>query len=81
MDATIRLSRAANGFEVCLTDPEIEKKNRDTKTPGWRDPVVKYVFADIAGVTEFLSENMEQVLTAADDEYETSFQKALKGDT
>lgn len=72
-DYCCRIERAANGYEVSLTDPKIAKENRSSKG-GWRDPNIKYVFEDIGDVLAFLKTNLDKALMK--DEYSSTFDAA-----
>ncbi len=75
-DQTVRITRAENGYQVEVKDPEILKKNEaDDK---YRDANVSYVFADMSGLTKFLDENLDKVLAPLDEEYTSGFKLALK---
>lgn len=77
MNQNIRIERAENGYTVSFRDPELEEKNR--KSDKWVDSEVSYVFADMEKLQSFLTENIDTILTTTDsEEYETSFQAALK---
>ncbi len=74
--ASVRIERAANGYEVCVTDPEIVAANRKAKTEGpWRDPEREYVFKTLKEVLDFLDKNLDKALPA--DEFDSSFAAAL----
>jgi hypothetical protein len=82
---TIRINKLANGFTVSMTDPEIVKANKkreekrkpDSPYPPWRDPEVTMAFEDADSVITFLKDNLDKAMPN-DDDYETSFTKALK---
>lgn len=78
-DQNIRIQRASNGYTVSVRDPEIVKENMQ-KDSRYKNPEVDYVFEDSAGVKKFIEDNLDTLLVKCDDEYETGFQKALKGD-
>jgi hypothetical protein len=73
----VRIKRTIAGFDVCVTDPEVVKKNQTTKG-GWRDPEICVSFPDVKKTTAFLDKHLEKVLPG--DEFETAFAKALKAD-
>lgn len=76
-DFCVRIKRTIDGFDVCVTDPEIVKKNHSSKN-GWSDPEICVSFSDVKKTTAFLSKHLEKVLPG--DEFETAFAKALKAD-
>ena len=78
-DQSVRIKKAANGYEVCVKDPDIVANNRSEKG-GWKDPDVSYVFTEMKGVTDFLDKNLDKILTTDDDSYDTTFHKALMED-
>ena len=70
---SVKIERAVNGYEVCLTDPKIAAEN--AKPNGkWRDPEREFVFDDIEGVLDFLEKNLDKALPM--DDYESSFDMA-----
>lgn len=71
---SVRLKRAANGFVVHFTDPEIVASNR--RTEKYEDPAVQMVFNDMAGMLKFLQDNLEKIVK--EDEFDSAFVKALK---
>lgn len=73
----IRIERQGNGFQVHVTDPEIEKANRTSKgeTP-WKDPTSEYNFETWKQVKAFLDKVVDKALPA--DEYSRAFDKAAK---
>lgn len=74
---TIRIERAANGFEVEMTDPKIAAENKKTgPDKPWKDPCVSYVFKTSAEVVSFLQKNLEKAIPM--DEYSSSFDAALE---
>lgn len=73
-DSSVRLKRAANGFVVRFSDPEIVESNK--KDDKYEDPDVEMVFNDIDGVLKFLQDNLEKIVQ--EDEFDTAFMKALK---
>lgn len=82
-DCTIRITRLQNGYTVSMTDPAIveqNKKRNDAKDGccgvAWQDPDVKYAFTKKQEVLDFISANIDKALP--DDEYASSFDKALK---
>lgn len=72
-DHCCRIERAANGYEVEITDPKIVKANRERKDGmgGWRSPTVTFVFEDIEGVLTFLKDNLDKALVQ--DDFSTTF--------
>jgi hypothetical protein len=78
MGCSVKIERAANGFEVCLRDPEIVKANAKadlSKGGKWRDPEREYVFTTIDEVLKFLGKHLDKALPA--DDYDTAFDKAV----
>lgn len=71
----IRIEREGDGFEVTVTDPDIEKANSSDKG-GWRDPNVEYHFDTWKMVTEFIDKVVDKALPA--DEYSRAFAAAAK---
>lgn len=71
-----RIERAANGYEVEISDPKIVKANRERKDGSgvWRDPMVSFVFEDIDGVLNFLKSNLDKALVR--DEFSSTFDLA-----
>jgi len=70
----IRIKRAANGYTVCMCDPEIQKKNRSSDGP-YQDPNVEFVFQDKQKLVEFLGTAVDKLPEG--DEYSTAFSKAM----
>jgi hypothetical protein len=66
-DTRIRISKAQNGYIVEVTDPDIQKDNREAdlvkggKTVPWRDPDVKFTFATAKEVAEFITTNIDKM--------------------
>lgn len=73
-EGVVKLKRAANGFVVCFSDPEIIETNK--KKERYEDPEVEMVFTELSEVVKFLQNNLEKLLQ--EDEYDTAFMKALK---
>ncbi|TFZ81328.1 hypothetical protein [Candidatus Macondimonas diazotrophica] len=73
-EGTVKLKRAANGFVVCFSDPEIVESNK--KKDKYEDPEVDMVFTEMPKLIKFLQDNLEKLLQ--EDEYDTAFMKALK---
>lgn len=73
-DASVTISRAANGYVVCFSDPDILAANK--KDGKYDSADVEMVFPDIASVLKFLDNNLEKIVQ--EDEYSTAFMKALK---
>lgn len=77
---SIKIKRLANGFEVQMTDPDIVKQNQAPSKKGeigrWRDPEVTYAFKTTDEVMKFLNKNLAKAMPT--DEYETSFDAAMK---
>lgn len=84
-DCTIRIERLQNGYTVRMTDPEIRKKNHERDkgdgccSPAWEDPDVSYAFTTKEEAIKFITENIDKALP--EDEYSSSFDKAVKGTT
>jgi hypothetical protein len=77
----IRIERERDGYEVTVTDPEIQKANdaRDKKSDccaPWTDPNVEYTFESKEQVLKFLEKAMDIALPA--DEYSSAFDKLAK---
>lgn len=72
---SIRISRERNGFEVCVTDPEIAKKNREDKGP-WMDADASYQFETKEQALKFIESVIDKALPP--DEYSAAFDKAAK---
>lgn len=70
----VKLKRAANGFVVCFSDPEIIAANKKKGT--YEDPEVEMVFTEMSEVVKFLQSNLDKLLQ--EDEYDSAFMKALK---
>ncbi len=76
-DGRIYIERERDKFCVRLSDPEIEKANRNSgKDTPWQDPMVEYDFADKAQVLKFLDKAMDIALPA--DDYSSAFGKLAK---
>lgn len=71
----VRIEREGDGFEVRVTDPEIEKANRTAKD-GWQDPDVEYHFDTWDQVKVFLDKVIDKALPA--DDYSRVFDQAAK---
>ena len=74
-DATIRIERDRNGFEVRLVDPAIAQKN-DGPNSDWQDPSVEYQFETFAQVIEFLEKVGEKALP--EENYSQAFDREAK---
>ena len=76
-----RIERVKNGFEVCMTDPEIVKANREPSKKGeykpYRNPDVEYVFKTVEEVLNFLKTALPKAVPD-DSEYESAFDNAAK---
>lgn len=70
---SVRIERIANGYEVCLTDPEIAKANAKPNSK-WRDASREYAFKTVAEVMTFLETHLDTALPA--DDYSSSFDEA-----
>lgn len=70
----IKIERIANGYEVCMNDPEIEKANRKSDGP-WRAPEVEYAFKTEDETLAFVKKAMKKL--ASGGEYDTAFSKAM----
>lgn len=75
MSCVAKIEKAANGYEVEMTDPKIAAANAK---PGarWRDPEVSFVFKTVEEVLGFLKTNLDKAVPI--DEYGTSFDAAAK---
>lgn len=73
----IKIERIANGFEVCMKDPEVEKQNAKSDGP-WKDPEIEYAFKTEEEVLAFVKKAMKKL--ASGGEYDTAFSKAMKED-
>lgn len=74
--SSVRLERQGAGYQVHVTDPEIENANRaDSKLP-WKDPVSEYNFETWDQVKTFLDKIIDKALPA--DEFSRAFDKAAK---
>lgn len=76
----IRIERERNGYEVCCTDPAIQKAN-DAREGGktinsYKDPNVEFSFDTKAQVLKFLESALDIALPA--DEYTSEFDKLAK---
>jgi hypothetical protein len=74
---SIRIERAQNGFVVCMDDPAIIAKNRKSDGP-YETPERQFVFDDEAGVIAFITKNLDKIIPDKKDDYETSFDTAVK---
>ena len=70
----IRIEREGERYEVCVTNPEIEKANRADKN--WTDPNEEYQFDTWDQVKTFLDKVVDKALPV--DEYSSAFSKAAK---
>jgi hypothetical protein len=70
----VRIERIANGYEVCLTDPEIVKANRKPNSK-YQNADREYAFKTVAEVMKFLESHLDAALPA--DDYESSFDAAV----
>lgn len=75
MRSGIKIEKMVNGYEVCFSDPDIEKENRSPKAKGWRDPEREIAFTSKDALIKFLEQNLDKL--CATDDYETGFTKAL----
>jgi hypothetical protein len=71
----IRIEREGDRYEVCVTNPEVEKANR-TEKGGWTDPNEEYQFDTWDQVKTFLDKVVDKALPV--DEYSSAFSKAAK---
>lgn len=70
----IRIERSNSGFEVHLTDPEIQAQNDKNKEgDNWQDPCVEYTFENKDQVLAFLDKALDIALPES--EYSSSFDK------
>lgn len=77
MSYICRIERLANGYEVELFDPEVDKKNRVSKgNHVYRDPMMGYAFKNVKEVLAFLEKNLDKAVRS--DEYSSSFGEAIK---
>lgn len=79
MSDGIKITRLANGFEVCFRDPDIVAANKKLDGKGmsaWRDPEVEMAFESADAVVSFLGKYLEKLTTA--ESFDTAFMKALK---
>lgn len=81
-DCNIRIERLQNGYNVRVTDPDIQKKNearnkstKDECTP-WSDPQVTYAFSTTDEVVDFITNNLDKMLPV--DAYSSTFDQAAK---
>lgn len=70
----------ANGFEVSLRDPAKAKKNDESKSMAYNDPMVGYAFKTVDEVIGFLRNNLEKA-AQGDDEYSSAFDVEAKKDS
>ena len=73
-DQRVTIEKATNGYTVEMRDPKIVAANRksDLSYKGrWQDPQRTYVFTDMAGLTKFLTDNLDTALKG--DDYDSSF--------
>lgn len=73
--SSIRIERQGTGYQVCVTDPEIEKANHAEKGP-WKDATSEYVFETFDQVKTFLDKVVEKALPP--DEFSRAFDAAAK---
>jgi len=73
-EGSVRIKRAENGFEVCMIDPEVRKKNMESDGR-YEDPEKRYVFKTRDEVMEFLQENMDKLMPDMDDGMGKEFDK------
>lgn len=76
--SSIRIERQGVGYQVHVTDPEIEKANRADKGP-WVDATSEYVFETFAQVKTFLDKVVDKALPP--DEFSRAFDAAAKETT
>jgi hypothetical protein len=74
MSSYLKIEKMANGYEVCLRDPEIEKANHKSDGP-WKDPEVEFVFTDEDEMLAFVKKAMKKLTSGG--EYDTAFAKAM----
>lgn len=72
-----KIERAANGWELEISDPTIAAQNKKMKGM-WKDPKRDFIFKTVKEVTDFLAANLEKA--APMDEYECAFKEASKED-
>ena len=80
-EGKIHIKKLTNGYALYFRDPEIVKANRErdysTSKPNkpYREPEREMAFKTSKELTEFLAKNIDKM--CAEDDYETSFTKAL----
>ncbi len=83
-DYVVKIEKLTNGYEVEYRDPDIVKSNQarsskpGSSMPAWRDPNRAMAFTTSKEVTDFLTKNLDKLVTDAD--YETGFSNALMED-
>lgn len=75
MSSGIRIEKMVNGYELCFTDPDIQKENHDAKSKTWRDPEREMAFTNKESLIKFLQQNLDKLCKS--DDFETNFTKAL----
>lgn len=75
MDCRICIEREGEGFEVCVTDPEIVKANSTGKSP-WQKPETEYEFDSWDQVKTFLDKIVDKALPVT--EFNRAFAQAAK---
>lgn len=75
MGCRIEIKREDEGFEVCVTDPEIVKANSSGKGP-WQKPEVEYGFDTWDQVKTFLDKIVDKALPVT--EFNRAFAQAAK---
>lgn len=75
MDCRISIKREGDGFEVCVTDPEIVKTNNSGKG-SWQKPETEYAFDTWDQTKTFLDKVVDKALPVT--EYNRAFAQAAK---
>lgn len=80
-EGKLQIKKLTNGYALYFRDPEIVKANRERDTMSksskpYRDPEREMAFKTSKELTEFLAKNIDKM--CAEDDYETSFTKAIK---
>lgn len=79
----VKIEKLTNGYEVEYRDPDIVKANQARSSSKgsmapWRDPSRAMAFTTSKEVTDFLTKNLDKLVTDAS--YETGFSNALMED-
>jgi hypothetical protein len=77
MSSYIKIEKMANGYEVCMKDPELEKSNSKGTGP-WKDPEVEFVFTSEDEMMSFVKKALKKLTSGG--EYDTAFAKAMMED-